>query len=148
MAEKSRSRHLLSAVNEHNPSSVRQTTGLLKMKTTFTAVQRGALFLAAVLLVPSLAHAHVGVGETSGFAHGFGHPLSGLDHICAMVAVGLWAAQMGGRDIWAVSLTFVNVMAFGGLLGMMHVDVPLSKQASLFQCSPWESSSQRRFAFL
>jgi urease accessory protein len=115
---------LLSAVNEHNPSSVRQTTGLLKMKTTFTAVQRGALFLAAVFLVPSLAHAHVGVGETSGFAHGFGHPLSGLDHICAMVAVGLWAAQMGGRAIWAVPLTFVTVMAFGGLLGMMHVGVP------------------------
>ena len=96
----------------------------MKFTTTFTAVQRGALFLAAVFLVPSLAHAHVGVGETSGFAHGFGHPLSGLDHICAMVAVGLWAAQMGGRAIWAVPLTFVTVMAFGGLLGMMHVDVP------------------------
>lgn len=94
------------------------------MKTTFTAVQRGALFLAAVLLVPSLAHAHVGVGETSGFAHGFGHPISGLDHICAMVAVGLWAAQMGGRAIWAVPLTFVSVMALGGFLGMMHVQIP------------------------
>lgn len=80
--------------------------------------------LAAILLLPSLAHAHVGVGETSGFLHGMGHPLSGLDHICAMVAVGLWAAQMGGRAIWAVPLTFVSVMALGGALGMLGVHVP------------------------
>jgi urease accessory protein len=80
--------------------------------------------LAAILLLPSLAHAHVGVGETSGFVHGMGHPLSGLDHICAMVAVGLWAAQMGGRAIWAVPLTFVSVMALGGALGMLGVHIP------------------------
>ncbi len=94
------------------------------MKTTFTVVPRGAVLLAAALLMPSLAHAHVGVGQTYGFDHGFTHPLSGLDHICAMIAVGLWAAQMGGRAIWAVPLTFVTVMALGGLLGMMHVPVP------------------------
>jgi urease accessory protein len=80
--------------------------------------------LATILLLPSLAHAHVGVGETNGFLHGMGHPLSGLDHICAMVAVGLWAAQMGGRAIWAVPLTFVSVMALGGALGMLGVHVP------------------------
>ena len=94
------------------------------MKTTFTTVQRGALFLATVLLLPSLVHAHVGVGETNGFTHGVAHPLSGLDHICAMIAVGLWSAQMGGRAIWAVPVTFVTVMVFGGFLGMMHVNVP------------------------
>jgi urease accessory protein len=54
-----------------------------------------------------------------------GHPLSGLDHICAMLAVGLWAAQMGGRSIWAVPLTFVGVMALGGFLGMMGAQLPL-----------------------
>jgi urease accessory protein len=81
--------------------------------------------LSAILLLPSLAHAHVGVGETGGFLHGMGHPLSGLDHICAMVAVGLWAAQMGGRAIWAVPLTFVSVMALGGVLGMLSINVPL-----------------------
>ena len=80
--------------------------------------------LAAIWPLPSLAHAHVGVGETSGFLHGMGHPLSGLDHICAMVAVGLWAAQMGGRAIWAVPLTFVSVMALGGVLGMLGVQIP------------------------
>jgi urease accessory protein len=78
--------------------------------------------LSAILLVPSLAHAHVGVGDTCGFLHGMGHPLSGLDHICAMVAVGLWAAQMGGRAIWAVPLTFVSVMALGGALGMLGIN--------------------------
>ena len=81
--------------------------------------------LAAILLLPSLAHAHVGVGETGGFLHGMGHPLSGLDHICAMVAVGLWAAQMGGRAIWAVPLTFVGVMALAGALAMFGFHVPL-----------------------
>jgi urease accessory protein len=80
--------------------------------------------LLATLMVPSLAHAHVGVSETSGFLHGMGHPLSGLDHICAMVAVGLWAAQMGGRSIWAVTLTFITVMALGGVLGMIGINIP------------------------
>lgn len=80
--------------------------------------------LSAILLLPSLAHAHVGVGETGGFLHGTGHPLGGLDHICVMLAVGLWAAQMGGRAIWAVPLTFASVMALGGVLGMLGLHVP------------------------
>jgi len=73
---------------------------------------------------PSLAHAHVGAGEVHGFMHGLVHPLVGLDHLCAMVAVGLWAAQMGGRAMWRVPLTFVGVMALGGMLGMAAVPVP------------------------
>jgi urease accessory protein len=91
------------------------------MKRSFRAV----VLLLATLMVPSLAHAHVGAGETSGFLHGMGHPLSGLDHICAIIAVGLWAAQMGGRSIWAVPLTFVSVMAFGGFFAMLGVHLPL-----------------------
>jgi urease accessory protein len=76
------------------------------------------------ILSPSLAYAHVGVGETSGFISGLAHPLSGLDHICAMVGVGLWAAQRGGRAIWLVPLAFMGVMAVGGLLGMAAVYIP------------------------
>lgn len=76
------------------------------------------------LCLPSLAHAHVGVGEASGWMHGLAHPFSGLDHLCAMLAVGLWAAQLGGRAVWRVPLTFVSVMALGGLLGMAAVPVP------------------------
>jgi urease accessory protein len=82
------------------------------------------VLLLATLMAPSPAHAHVGVSETSGFLHGMGHPLSGLDHICAMVAVGLWAAHMGGRPIWAIPVTFITLMALGGVLGMTGINVP------------------------
>ena len=89
---------------------------------------KSILFIAAGALLPSLAYAHVGIGETGGFMHGLMHPLSGLDHICAMVAVGLWAAQMGGRSVWAVPLTFVSVMVLGGMLGMMGISLPFTEQ--------------------
>jgi len=83
------------------------------------------LFLAtAVVLLPATAHAHAQVGEASGFATGFLHPLSGLDHIIAMVAVGLWGAQLGSPAIWMLPVTFPLVMAFGGFLGL--VGVPLA----------------------
>jgi urease accessory protein len=74
-----------------------------------------------VTLTPSLALAHVGVGETSGVAYGFMHPVSGFDHILAMVAVGLFAAHLGGRALWLVPLSFVAMMAFGGVLGMAGI---------------------------
>ena len=82
----------------------------------------------SLLLIPTLAHAHVGIGETSGFLRGMGHPLSGIDHICAMVAAGLWASQLGGRSLWLVPLTFLMVMAAGGLLGMSGVTLPFVEQ--------------------
>ncbi|RVC63883.1 HupE/UreJ family protein [Mesorhizobium sp.] len=85
-------------------------------RTTLTAV----MLLAAALP----AYAHVGVGTTSSFTAGFMHPLSGLDHMTAMVAVGLWAALKGGKAIWAWPLAFVGVMLAGGALGMLHVPVP------------------------
>jgi urease accessory protein len=74
-----------------------------------------------VTLTPSLALAHVGVDETSGVAHGFMHPVSGFDHILAMVAVGLFAAHLGGRALWLVPLSFLAMMAFGGVLGMAGI---------------------------
>jgi urease accessory protein len=80
--------------------------------------------LAALLLAPSLAFAHTGVGDTLGFVHGFSHPLSGLDHVLAMVMVGLLAFQLGGRAVWIVPTTFVVVMAAGGALGAMGVAIP------------------------
>lgn len=85
---------------------------------------RSALAAAVAVLVPSLAFAHTGVGETSGFAHGFGHPIGGLDHVLAMVMVGVFAFQLGGRAVWLVPATFVLVMAAGGALGVAGVDVP------------------------
>jgi urease accessory protein len=84
--------------------------------------------VAALLIVPTLAYAHGGVGEASGFLRGASHPLGGLDHICAMIAVGLWAAQMSGRSIWAVPLAFLSVMALGGAVGMMGINLPFIEQ--------------------
>jgi len=82
--------------------------------------------LAAILLLAAAmpAYAHVGVGTTSSFVAGFAHPLSGLDHMTVMIAVGLWAALKGGKAIWAWPLAFVGVMLVGGALGMLHVPVP------------------------
>jgi urease accessory protein len=82
------------------------------------------LSLACLLLLPSMAQAHSGIGSTFGFFDGVAHPLSGIDHICAMVGVGIWAAQRGGRAIWLVPLGFAIVMLVGGLLGMARVFVP------------------------
>jgi urease accessory protein len=78
------------------------------------------LFLAAAMP----AYAHVGVGTTSSFTAGFMHPVSGLDHMTVMAAVGLWAALKGGRAIWAWPAAFVGVMLGGAALGMAHVPVP------------------------
>lgn len=87
---------------------------------------RFALPAAAALLFPALAHAHPGHDGhelTWDFSAGAAHPLSGLDHLLAMVAVGLWAAQLGGRARWLVPAAFVGVMALGGALGQSGVVV-------------------------
>ncbi|MBG1232262.1 HupE/UreJ family protein [Aestuariivirga litoralis] len=70
------------------------------------------------------AEAHVGVGSTMGFTHGFMHPLSGLDHLLAMVAVGLFAARLGGKALYLVPAAFVAMMGVGGVLGINGVTVP------------------------
>ena len=82
------------------------------------------LFAFALLLPFSSAFAHTGVGETSGFLVGFTHPIGGLDHVMAMVAVGLLAAALGGRSLWLVPAAFVSMMAVGGAFGLASVSVP------------------------
>src|ERR1700678_3003592 len=84
-----------------------------------------SLWLAVFGLTPILAHAHHLPGESNGFASGLNHPLHGLDHILAMVAVGLWAAQLGSRAVWRVPATFVCLMIAGGALGMAGIQLPL-----------------------
>jgi urease accessory protein len=83
-----------------------------------------ALLALAVAGIPATALAHVGAGDTHGFSHGFAHPIGGLDHILAMIAVGMFAACLGGRSIWLVPTAFVLMMAAGGALGIMGADVP------------------------
>ncbi len=70
------------------------------------------------------AHAHIGAGEAGGFASGFKHPWSGLDHIAAMVAVGLWGAQLGMPAIWLLPVTFPLIMAVGGFMGLVGIPLP------------------------
>ena len=72
---------------------------------------------------PALAHTY-GV-HGAGFGAGFVHPLGGLDHILAMVAVGIWAAQIGGRAMWLLPAAFVAAMLGGGLVGMTGVSLPM-----------------------
>jgi urease accessory protein len=81
------------------------------------------LTLAAATLAPAVAFAHAGHahGEHSGFIHGFMHPITGLDHILAMVTVGILAYQIGGRALWLVPTTFLAIMAAGGMLGVAGV---------------------------
>lgn len=76
-------------------------------------------------LSPTAAMAHTGVGAAGGFAHGFWHPITGLDHVLAMVLVGVLAWQLGGRALWLVPATFVLVMAVGGVLGITGLALPL-----------------------
>ena len=82
--------------------------------------------MAAVLVAlwAQTAWAHVGQGEAFGLLTGFLHPLSGLDHVLAMVAVGLWGAQLGAPAIWVLPLAFPLVMATGALLGFLGVSIP------------------------
>lgn len=79
------------------------------------------------LLVASAARAvlaHEGGGTAAGFAAGFLHPLSGLDHVVAMIAVGLWGAQLGPPALWLLPVTFPLTMAMGGFLGLVGVALP------------------------
>lgn len=83
-----------------------------------------------ILLVPSLALAHPG-HDSGTFLAGAGHPLGGLDHVLAMIAVGLLAAQAGGRALWALPVTFVGAMLAGGMLGFAGVALPAVEPAIL-----------------
>ncbi len=87
------------------------------------------LILMLLALLPQEAYAHIVKGEAIGFVSGFEHPISGLDHIIAMVAVGLWGAQLGAPAIWLLPVTFPLVMALGGFLGLIGVPLPGSEIA-------------------
>lgn len=87
-----------------------------------TAPRRGVAAL-ALLFANVCAYAHAG-GGAGGFAAGFAHPMNGLDHVLAMVAVGLWGAQLGPPQLWLLPVTFPLVMAFGGAIGLMGVPLP------------------------
>jgi urease accessory protein len=82
-----------------------------------------ALCALALLLAPALAFAHPGHGD-NGLLAGISHPLSGIDHLLAMLAVGLWAAQQQGTARWALPCTFVGTLLIGGVLGFTGLNLP------------------------
>ena len=96
----------------------------MKTKSTSNISAAFALLLSALCLWPATAGAHQETGTVWGFTSGFIHPLTGLDHITAMVAVGLWGAFLGAPAMWVLPVVFPVVMAFGGALGVLGVPVP------------------------
>lgn len=85
------------------------------------------IFMAALLLIsswPLVAWGHVEAGQARGFLSGLSHPVSGLDHVIAMVAVDLWGAQLGMPALVALPVAFPMLMACGGMLGL--IGMPLS----------------------
>jgi urease accessory protein len=79
---------------------------------------------AGVMLGSQGVMAHTGLEHATSFSSGFLHPLTGPDHLLAMVAVGLWAGLNGGRAVWAWPVAFVGVMLVGGALGMSGIALP------------------------
>ena len=84
----------------------------------------GSLIAIAAWLTAGPALAHSGTGLPGGFISGFLHPLSGFDHMLAMISVGLWGAFLGRPLIVALPVIFPTVMAIGGAMGMAHVPLP------------------------
>ena len=80
--------------------------------------------VAICVVFPSFSIAHVEQGQATGFFTGIEHPWSGLDHILAMVAVGLWGAQLGNPAIWILPITFPMMMAAGAMMGLLGIPVP------------------------
>ena len=80
--------------------------------------------MVVVLLWPLAALAHVEGGQAAGFITGLQHPWSGLDHVLAMIAVGLWGAQLGSPALWLLPVAFPMMMAMGAMMGLMGIPVP------------------------
>jgi urease accessory protein len=86
---------------------------------------RGSLVVLILSMAkPTTLFAHIHSSETIGLTSGFEHPISGLDHILAMVAVGIWGAQLGAPALWLLPVVFPIVMAFGGMLGLIGIKLP------------------------
>lgn len=87
-------------------------------------LRRAARLSLPLFLWSAAALAHTRGGEGTGFVAGLAHPVSGLDHVLAMIAVGLWGAQLGPPAVWLLPVTFPMVMALGGTLGLLGVRIP------------------------
>ncbi len=80
-------------------------------------------FALAVMAFSGMAQAHPGHG--GGYLAGIAHPFMGLDHLLAMLAVGVWAAQLGGRAKWLVPTSFIVCMAVAASVGLSGIALPM-----------------------
>lgn len=87
-------------------------------------ILRKTLYCLTLFLTPAVAFAHPEHGDSDLMA-GLAHPVFGLDHLLAMLAVGLWAAQQNGAARWLLPTTFVSTMLIGGVLGFNGLEIPL-----------------------
>jgi urease accessory protein len=87
-------------------------------------MKKTILIAIAFLLAVNPALAHLDPAEHGSFAAGFTHPLTGLDHIMAMIAVGLWAALLGGRALYVIPAAFVGFMIAGFTIAMVGIPLP------------------------
>lgn len=94
------------------------------MKGCRPASAKAAVLAFALAFAARAAFAHEQAGAAAGFLTGLRHPVSGLDHVLAMIAVGLWGAQLGAPAIWLLPVTFPMVMACGGFLGLVGIPLP------------------------
>ena len=93
------------------------------------ALPKASLVFATMLTTASRALAHTGTGMALGLQSGLMHPVTGLDHLVAMVAVGLWGAQLGSPAIFVLPITFPLVMALGGVVGIVGITLPFAEAA-------------------
>lgn len=82
------------------------------------------LILNVYFIFPTSVYAHVQQGQAVSFMTGLEHPWSGLDHVLAMIAVGLWGAQLGNPAIWILPITFPLVMSLGAMMGLLGIPLP------------------------
>ena len=87
-------------------------------------LKKSVLTILLTLSWVNVAWAHVEGGQAAGFITGLQHPWSGLDHILAMIAVGLWGAQLGSPAIWLLPIAFPMMMAMGAMMGLLGIPVP------------------------
>lgn len=87
-------------------------------------VRETPMVLLLLVLSAAPALAHVQEGQAQGFLTGLHHPISGLDHVLAMIAVGLWGAQLGAPAVWMLPVAFPMMMAFGGFIGLLDIPLP------------------------
>lgn len=80
-----------------------------------------------MIVFASQAQAHIGAGVAGGFGSGFLHPITGWDHVVAMVAVGLWGAFLGQPAIWLLPVTFPLIMCVGAAFGVMGIEIPYTE---------------------